>query len=251
VAAPASQAPQVARATIEFLCRYAPFNEMDDASLALVATRAQIGYYAAGTAAIGPDSGPARTLFIVRRGHVRARTPEAPPDAASFEFGPGEMFPINAILAGRATTRRYEAVEDLFCYELDAADVQQLLGASPPVQRFCARQVDSLLQQERRALRATYAARAVSDRPLLQPLASAIRRAPVTCSPTTPLRQALELMQAQRIGAIAVVDAEGAPQGIFTERDLVRHAATGRLAQDHPISTYMTADPLGLPATAT
>ena len=157
------------------------------------------------------------------------------------------MFPIDAVLGARATTRLYAATEDLFCYELDAADVQSLLGASPPFQRFCARHVDSLLQQERRALRAAYAAQAVSDRPLLQPLASAIRRAPVTCSPETPLRQALERMQAQQIGAIVVVDADGAPQGIFTERDLVRHAASGKLALEQPISAYMTREPIRPP----
>ena len=246
-----TQPPQLARAIIAFLRGYAPFNEMDDASLALVAARAKVGYYPAGTAATGPQSGPARTLFIVQRGHVRARAPDAPPGAAGFEFGPGEMFPINAVLAGRATTRLYEAIEDVFTYELDAADVQQLLGASGPFQRFCARHVDSLLQQERQALRAAYAAQAVSDRPLLQPLSSAIRRAPVTCGPGTPLRQALERMQAQRVGAIVVVDDGGAPQGIFTERDLVRHAAAGRLALEDPISAYMTPDPLHLPTTAT
>ena len=251
VAPATTQPPQLARATIAFLRRYAPFNEMDDASLAFVAARAKLGYHAQGAVIVGPHSGVAQTLFIVQRGHVSARTADASPAAAGFEFSRGEMFPINAVLGARATTRLYEAVEDLFCYELDAADVQPLLGASPPFQRFCARHVDSLLQQERRALRAAYAAQAVSDRPLLQPLASAIRRAPVTCSPGTPLRQALERMQAQRIGAIVVVDAEGAPQGIFTERDLVRHAAAGRLALEDPISAYMTSDPIQLPATAT
>jgi len=251
VAAATTPPPQLARATVDFLRRYAPFNEMDEASLAFVATRAKLGYYAAGASAVGPHSGPARTLFIVQRGHVRAHAPAAPAEGAGFEFGPGEMFPINAVLGARATTRDYAATEDLFCYELDAPDVQWLLGASPPFQRFCARHVDSLLQQERRALRATYAAQAVTDRPLLQPLASAIRRAPVTCAPETPLRQALERMQAQRIGAIVIVDADGAPLGIFTERDLVRHAAGGDLALADPISRYMTREPIHLPATAT
>ena len=246
-----AQASQLARATIAFLRRYAPFSEMDDASVAFVAGRAKLGYYQQGAAVIGPHSGAARTLFIIQRGHARARVPDSGPAAAGFEFGPGELFPINAVLGARATTRLYEAAEDLFCYELDVADVQTLLGSSPPFQRFCARHIDSLLQQERRALRAAYVAQTVTDRPLLQPLASAVRRAPVTCSPETPLRQALQHMQAQHVGAIVVVDAEGAPEGIFTERDLVRHGATGRLTLEDPISAYMTPAPISLPATAT
>jgi CBS domain-containing protein len=224
---------------------------MADASLAFVAARAKHGYHPQDAVVIGPHGGVVQTLFIAQRGHVRARAPDAAPGTVAFEFAPGEMFPIDAVLAARPTTRLYEAAEDLFCYELDAADVQSLLGASAQFQRFCTRYMDSLLQQERRALRAAYAAQTVSDRPLLQPLSSAIRRAPVTCGPETPLHEALERMHAQRIGAILVVDAEDAPQGIFTERDLVRHAATGRLALEGPISAYMTPDPISLPATAT
>ena len=250
-AATTTQPPQLAQATIAFLRRYAPFNEMDDASLALLAARAKLGYYPQGASAIGPHDGVARTLFIVQRGLARAREPDAGAAEAAFEFAPGEMFPIDAVLGARATTRVYEATEDLFCYELGAADVQALLGSSPPFQRFCARRIDSLLQQARRALRAAYIAQTVADRPLLQPLASAVRRTPVTCSPDTPLRQVLERMQAERVGAIAVVDAEGAPRGIFTERDLVGHAAAGRLAPEAPISAYMTRDPVSLPSTAT
>jgi CBS domain-containing protein len=251
VAAATTQPPQLAQATIAFLRRYAPFNEMDEASLAFVAARAKLGYYPQGAAAVGPHDGIAQRLFVVQRGHVRARAPDGGPDAAAFEFAPGEMFPVNAVLGERATTRLYEAAEDLFCYELDAADVQALLRSSPEFRRFCARRIDTLLQQERRALRTAYVAQAVSDRPLLQPLASAIRRAPVTCSPELPLRQALEQMQAQRIGAIVVVDADCPPRGIFTERDLVRYAAAGRLVLEDPISAYMTPDPISLPATAT
>ena len=151
VAPATTQPPQLVRATVDFLRRYAPFNEMDDASLAFVAARAKLGYHPQGAAAVGPQGGVARTLFIVQRGHVRARAPDAAPGTVAFEFAPGEMFPIDAVLAARPTTRLYEAAEDLFCYELDAADVQSLLGASAPFQRFCTRYMDSLLQQARRA----------------------------------------------------------------------------------------------------
>ncbi len=252
MAAPATaQPPQLARATIERLRRYAPFNEMDEAALAFVAARAKLGYYPQGAVVLGPHSGVASTLFVVQRGLVRARVPGVAADPVAFEFAPGEMFPINAVLAARATTQLYEAVADCFCYELDAADVQSLLGSSPPFQRYCLRRVDSLLQQARAALHAAYAAQAVSDRPLLQPLASAIRRAPVTCGPEAPLAQALERMHAERIGAIVIVDAAGAPLGIFTERDLVRLGAAGELALDRPIGATMTPDPISLPVTAT
>ena len=48
VAAATAQPPQLVRATVDFLRRYAPFNEMDEAALAFVAARAKLGYYAEG-----------------------------------------------------------------------------------------------------------------------------------------------------------------------------------------------------------
>ena len=150
VAGTTTQPPQLARATIAFLRRYAPFNEMEDASLGFVVARARLGYHSQGAVVVGPQDGVAQRLFIIQRGHVRARSPDGGPGTVASEFAPGEIFPIDAVLAARSTTRLYEAIEDLFCYELDAADVQSLLGASAPFQRFCARHIDSLLQQERR-----------------------------------------------------------------------------------------------------
>jgi CBS domain-containing protein len=47
-------------------------------------------------------------------------------------------------------------------------------------------------------------------------------KAPVTVSPSTPLKQALQAMVADDIGALLVVDAAGNLLGVFTERDLLK-----------------------------
>jgi CBS domain-containing protein len=251
-AAATSQPPaQLVRATVEFLRKHAPFDEMDQPALALIAERARLGYYPKGAIVLAPERGAAKTLFIVQRGLVRARAPDAPAAEAGEQFTVGEMFSISATLATRPPTRTYEVLEDLFCYELDADTVQALLRTSPRFARFCTLYTDSLLQTAWRTLRARFSAAAGEDRPLMRPLSTAIQRAPVTCPPDTRLRDALGVMQAQRVGAIIIVGADGAPRGIFTERDLVRHAAAGELDSNQPISAFMTPDPFSLPATAT
>jgi CBS domain-containing protein len=86
---------------------------------------------------------------------------------------------------------------------------------------------------------------------LLEPLGSLAVRPPVTCRAQTPLREALEVMRTERVGAIVIVTAEGAPQGIFTERDLLGLAAAGSFDAAAPIARFMTEKPIGLPASAT
>ncbi len=244
------EASQLLQATIEFLRRHAPFNEMDDASLRMLAVGAKLGYHAAGSAIVGPASGVARTLCIVQRGIVSASAPGSA-DANRIEWGPGECFPISAVLGQRPTTMQYDAIEDVFAYEIDADLVQALMAASPPFQRFCTRHMGSLLAQAADRLRHTYSQQATGAESLLAPLGSILRRKPVTCEPDTPLATALQTMQKHKVSAIIVVDAAGKPLGIFTERDLVRHTAAGEVDRGRAISTFMTPDPIGLPVTAT
>lgn len=242
-------AAQLVAATMEFLRKHPPFNEMDDAALALLVGHAKLGYYAKDTLVIGPATGSARTLWIVKRGHVRARIGAARED--SLEFGPGEAFPIAAVLAARPTTLDYVAATDLFCYEIGADIVARLMDTSAPFQHFCTHHMGSLLVQARERLREAYSRRELGSHSMLAPLLSTLRRAPVTCAPDAPLREALATMQRQKVSAIAVVDRAGAPQGIFTERDLLEAAVAGGLDLANPISKYMTPHPIALPASAT
>lgn len=59
-------------------------------------------------------------------------------------------------------------------------------------------------------------------------------------APDTSVHAALELLAAQDIGVVVVVDA-GKPVGIFSERDLARKVVlTGRSARDTPVSAVMS-----------
>jgi len=49
----------------------------------------------------------------------------------------------------------------------------------------------------------------------------------VTVSAKSSIADAIRTMQAQKVGAVMVPDAEGCPVGIFTERDVVRLYAEG------------------------
>jgi CBS domain-containing protein len=244
------EAADLPQSTVAFLRRHPPFNEMDDASLEDLAGRAKLVQFARGNAITGPAAGVARTLFIVQRGlalgHIAGAAAEH-----RLEFGPGEAFPISAVVAARPTTTEYEAADDLFCYEVDVETVERLMRTSPPFQRYCTRHMGSLLAQAADRLRHEYSQQALGSHAMLAPLGTTLRRKPVTCAPETPLVEALGIMQKHKVSAVVVADANGQPVGIFTERDLVRHTAAGAVDRNRAISAYMTPDPISLPVTAT
>jgi CBS domain-containing protein len=72
-------------------------------------------------------------------------------------------------------------------------------------------------------------------------LAALIRRKPVTATPETSLREALQIMAAERVGSMVVVEPEsGRPLGIFTLHDLLHRVAVKDGDLDRMIMSVMS-----------
>lgn len=63
----------------------------------------------------------------------------------------------------------------------------------------------------------------------------------ITITAGQTLAEAVEILDRHRIGALVVVDAAGAVQGILSERDIVKAVAAGTVdALHHPVSSRMS-----------
>jgi len=70
----------------------------------------------------------------------------------------------------------------------------------------------------------------------------------ITVGPQETIRSALALLAEHNIGALVVVDREGRPVGILSERDIVRTAARDEAVFAKTVSVLMTKDVIvGLP----
>lgn len=248
-----AEVPQLlADATIETLRRHAPFDRMDARSLELLAGKLVLAYFAKGKQIAAPEDGVSRRLYIIQRGLVRGEhSAGGAPGPDVVEYSSGECFPLAEVTARRPSSHVYTAEEDSFCYELRADDVEELSRVSVPFQEFCASSVGALLRRAQAAVQTAYAMQSAVQQPLVATLREVLRRAPVCCLPSSSLQSAIESMQRARVGSVVVVDEAGIPLGIFTERDLLRHAARGGLETANRIEAYMTPSPTCLPSTAT
>ena len=227
------------------LRRFAPFDELEPGALDYLAQRLRLAYHARGERIVGPDGGPVDRLRIVKQGTVRGSG-----GAADVVLGPGEAFPLGALMGRRATVYDYRAETDTFCWELDAAGFHELLEKSPRFRRFATQYLASLAERSQRAVRSEAAAAALDSANMLAPLKSVLRRAPVSCAQEATLGEAVRRMHAERVGSIVVVDAKGLPSGIFTTVDLLESMAAGALLEE-PIRARMTPRPVTLEEDAT
>ncbi|MFC3333493.1 CBS domain-containing protein [Paenalcaligenes hominis] len=76
---------------------------------------------------------------------------------------------------------------------------------------------------------------------------SLIVHQPISCYADQSLHEVLQSMQQHQIGSMVIVDADQAPLGIFTLRDLRRVLAADPDNLFAPIGDLMVAEPLTLP----
>jgi CBS domain-containing protein len=241
--------PLIAETTIRFLRGHVPFSRMGRKDLEFIAERFKLAYFPVGTTIVDPADGVAQHLHIIQRGHVRVQNTATGTDDEV--RGPGECFPVAALAAGTAGARRFEATEDVFCYQLTRDDFESLRLRSVPFAEYCTAILESIVQQSLGQLRHNFSQRAVEQRTLLEPLKLLVRREAVFCETGTTIRQALEAMKQERIGTIAVVDSERRPVGIFTLTDLMDRVVLQGVDLATPVSEVMTPAPGTLEELAT
>ncbi len=234
--------------TMQFLQKFPPFNQMENAHLAYLVEQCQLRFYAAGDSIIKPTDGPVEHFYIVKQGRVVGeRThPAKSGTETTFEISTGECFPLAALLGERATRTEHLAAEDTFCLQLNKMAFIKLFALSSVFRDFALRGVSSLLDQVNQQVQQRAVETLGTQYSLNTRLGELAMRHPVTCTPDTPLRAAVKLMHDQQVGSIVIVDEHKAPLGIFTLRDLRQVVADGIDDLGLPIERRMIRSPFSL-----
>lgn len=234
------------QATAEHLRQFAPFDQMEAEHVQWLAQHATLAYFAKGEAVLSPDQ-PV-PFFVIKQGVVQGEQggTHSPQEGAWLELHEGECFPLGALLAHRAVTSTYRASSDVFCYIVPAEDFLQLTRLSAAFSDFCTRRIANLLEQSQHLIQASYSKASAEQQSMSSSLAAVIRRAPVTCSPTSPIRLALQLMADHGVGAMVAVE-DDTPKGILTLHDVLSRVALAEADLDQPVIGIMSTQLTTLP----
>jgi CBS domain-containing protein len=237
---------------LSFFTAHAPFDRMEQAHLSWMLERMQLAYYALGEVIVSPEQGAVQRFLVIKQGMVQGEQNVADASEADtwLELSEGECFPLGALLAHRPVASVYRAGKDTFCYELPAADFHTLIGLSPPFRDFCTRRIANLLEHSKQIIQAQFTQSSAGQQSLTSPLSAIIRGVPITCSPQTSVREALQQMQESRIGSMVAVDDAGRPLGILTLPDVLGRIALPQADLDQPVIDVMTTQLTSLPPQA-
>ncbi|CAK0770011.1 CBS domain-containing protein [Gammaproteobacteria bacterium] len=232
-------------AIIDQLNRYAPFDQMAPHHLVWLVERLKVSYYAKGEVVLVPHSKPVDKFFIIKQGIIlgEQEVVNAQEDIHWLELHDGECFPLGALLSNRAVTSTYRSNSDTFCFELTSDDFHELIHLSSQFQDFCTRRIANLLEQSKHVIQARYVKSSSDQQSLSSPLSAIVKHKPIFCSPATPLREVLEIMNKNGIGSMIAVDETEKSVGIFTLQDMLSRVTLPGLDLNEPLSRVMTRDP--------
>lgn len=221
------------------LVRHPPFAQMTGDAVDFFLAGSEQRYYAPGETLVEPAGGPVGEIFFIRHGAVTGSKGLAELSGGAFQYEAGELFPVSAAVARRAVTATYRSTGDTFVLALPRTAMEELAARSPQFADFLNRRVAGFLELSRRALQVAFASQTLAEQSLETPLGELVRAGPVTCSPGTPLRDALAEMHARRIGSVVVTGADGAVEGILTRYDVLGRVALAGTPLESPVGQVM------------
>ena len=199
---------------VDFFGRQPPFDRLDVEDLERLARVVEVEFFAPG-AVIVPGGAVLEHLFVVRKGAVNIIDRGSVVD----ELGVGDSFGHLSLLSGLAAAHSVVAATETLCYRLPDPRVvlqhPELLSFTPEDPLFTGRQV----------------VRGAVD-PSVRPVRD-VMRAPIWCTPETPIRDAAQHMS--DVNQSCVLVRFGDHVGILTDSDCRRRVATGEVPIDAPV----------------
>ncbi|MCM2287575.1 MAG: DUF294 nucleotidyltransferase-like domain-containing protein [Sulfuritalea sp.] len=238
------------QATLDALCRRAPFDRLTPEQTAWLSGHLRARDYPHGAALLTPGA-EAHSLFFIVRGVVQleAMGKRSEEDRILAELVEGESFPLEALQEERPVFSTFRARTDVRCLELPISDYRQLCQMSEPFDEFCRQRAAAFLEQSRRIYHAHFASEATATH-LASPLRGLIRGTPACCPLTASLGEILPRMEREGLKLLAVTDDAGRPLGTFSLDDLLAACNAGRMDPALTVGDLMSADCLALPAEA-
>ncbi|MDW8058621.1 MAG: putative nucleotidyltransferase substrate binding domain-containing protein [Thermomicrobium sp.] len=226
---------------VEFLRRVPPFQFLDEERLERLTKRVEVHYFPRGAVLIRRGERPPEYLWVVVRGGVKKVLRTATGEEHLFEVASeGDLVGVLSSVDGLEGQLDDIAVEDTVCYAIPRTVVEELIASEPAVARFF---LGALREWVRASLTALERQEEPTDGALVlsAPCRTVVRYPLLTCPLGTTVRRAAQVMSAERVNSIVVVDANGRGVGIVTDWDLRERVIAAGRSPEVPVEEIMSA----------
>ncbi|MBI5100392.1 MAG: cyclic nucleotide-binding/CBS domain-containing protein [Nitrospirae bacterium] len=228
---------------MEFLKNTQPFQLLDERTLAAVSDGITEAIYPAGSTILKQDGPPSEYLRIIKKGGVKVYIAlDGEEDVVIDYRAEGDSFGLLSLVGGDRSRANVVAYEDTSCYLIDKKTIQGLMETNPAFSEFFYK---SFLNKY---IDKTY--KEMHNKSLLYgggeklffttPVGELASRELITAGLDTSIRESAELMSANKVSCLVLLDSDGIAAGIVTDRDLREKVVSKARNVSDPVSAIMT-----------
>jgi len=228
---------------ILFLQKVPPFQFLDDATLNDVSKNISLEFYPKDTVILRQDGLASDSLRIIKKGGVRISVKSGTGEDVVIDFrGEGDTFGIVSLMGKDRQKTTIVAIDDTICYLMHREDLYRLIESNPPFTEY-------LLQSHfTKYIDKTYSEMhnkslfyGSSDHLLFTTqIGDIATKDIISVNENVTISDAAQEMVRKRISSIIVLDRDGQPAGIVTDRDM-REKVVARARNVHdPVCDIMS-----------
>lgn len=227
----------------DFLKKIHPFNFLSEADLDTLIVDITMEFYPRGTKILVQDGPPSDHLNVIKKGGVKVYVESESEGETVIDYrSEGEQFGLLSLVSGDRSRANVVAIEDTICYLISKDKILAIIQKNPSVQQYFLKSfVINFIDKSHSETREKYLGSSETDRLLFNTqVGELLQREPITALQETPIRRAAEVMVQHKISSLVIVDAEGIPVGMVTDRDLREKVVAQGMNIDIPVSSIMS-----------
>ncbi|MDA8104838.1 MAG: DUF294 nucleotidyltransferase-like domain-containing protein, partial [Nitrospiraceae bacterium] len=208
---------------IEFLKNVPPFQFLEEKTLQGIAGGLSMEFYPKGSMILHQDGPPSEYLRIIKKGGVKVFIKADKGEEVLIDYrSEGDSFGLLSLVGGDKSRANVVAVDDTICYLLNKAAILKLVDSVPAFTEFFLKSflnkfIDKTYEEmHNKSLLFGGGEKLLFTTPVGEIAARNVMTAPQTIS----IRKAAEIMSERRYSSLVIVDEQGVPAGIVTDRDL-------------------------------
>ncbi len=226
----------------DFLKKYPPFTLMAEDDLMNICQNITISYVDIGENVFTQGEVPKNFFYVVNQGAVKLVRTESEEEVLIDICAEGDLFGIRPLIAEQPYLSSAEAIEETILYKIRNQDIRQIMETNPRVSSFFATSFAAGARSNRsEGSSSLVVVSALQNKThnLAEIQKLEITKVPVTCDPTTSIREAAKLMTDSNVGSIVITDSEIRPIGIVTDSDLRNMLGLAEVSRSADISVIM------------
>lgn len=227
---------------MDFLKSVPPFEFLSDEVINSVTVKTSMEYYPKGTHILLQDGPPSEFLYVIKKGGIKVYRRVENEEIIIDYRSEGDSFGFVSLMSGDKSRANVVAIDDTICYLIPKETISNLISKYPEVRDFFLRSfmniyLDKGYRDDQTKKTITYT---VDKILFTTPVEEIATKNVISVPENTSIREAARLMCENSISSLIIMDSEGIPIGIITDKDLRKKVVSSARNVDEPAKNIMS-----------